>query len=123
MSLQQLSTELDTFICERCDTSTLLSLCATSRYWRKLAEPIIYEDVCFTVDEARKVKTLLVTLIKRPELAKYVRKIRIAPSSPVIKPTGPGSTSQMDQYQEHVSGPAKKVFMVIETLTATKKER
>ncbi|KAH5270152.1 hypothetical protein HBI71_064900 [Parastagonospora nodorum] len=99
MSLQQLSTELDTLICEHCDTSTLLSLCATSQYWRTLAEPILYQAVCFTVDEVREVKILLITLIERPDLAKYVRKIRIAPSWPATHPTGPSSSSQIYQDQ------------------------
>lgn len=79
MSLAKLPTEADATIIDFLDHGALHAVCLTSKYYRDLAEPRLYGDVRFTVKDALKVKMLLFTLLKRPELAKYIKRIMISP--------------------------------------------
>jgi hypothetical protein len=80
MSLAALSTELDTNIVDFCDHESLHALSQTSKYWRTLSEPHLYNNLCFAIDQLMQMKQLLLTLLKRPDLVKHIKSFRIAPS-------------------------------------------
>jgi len=99
MSLNRLSTELDANIVDYCDRAALLALSSTSRYWQALSEPHLYKHVCFTIEDADKAKTLLLTLLKRPGLAQYIRTIYVDPPS-----KGSEVTSERDEESDDDQG-------------------
>jgi hypothetical protein len=73
MSLAILSTELDERIVQLCDRNSLRALCSTFKYYYDLATPLLYKDICLTVEnpleqeshEQEQLKSLVVTLLKR----------------------------------------------------------
>lgn len=93
MSLQNLSTELDLRIVEHCNLASLLPLSSCSRYWQSLSEPRLYENICTTVDDAKKAKVLL-NLLKWPVLAQYIKIVFVD-----LIP-GPNEESERSEYQE-----------------------
>ncbi|CAA9965435.1 hypothetical protein PTMSG1_08794 [Pyrenophora teres f. maculata] len=80
MSLARLSTELDAHIVEYCDFESQLALCSVSKYWRGLAEPDLYRNLRFKVDEYEQTELLLLTLLKRQDLARYIKSFHVTPS-------------------------------------------
>jgi hypothetical protein len=94
MSINGLSTELDTNIAEYCDHGSLLALSSTSRYWQALSEPLWYEHVRLTAEHTDKVKILLLTLLDRPSLAQHIRTIYVDSSA------HPEDMSSEDEWSE-----------------------
>ena len=79
MSLFALPSELDAHIIAHCDFKSRLALCAVSIYWRTLAEPHLYPNLCFATDEHQRLRLLMLTLLKRPGLAKYIKSFQVVP--------------------------------------------
>ncbi|KAF2819984.1 hypothetical protein CC86DRAFT_412454 [Ophiobolus disseminans] len=79
MSLANLSTELDENIIKylHCDQSALSAMSRLSKYYRTLAQPVLYRDIKFTLATGTKLKQLLMTLFDQRELTKCIRSITI----------------------------------------------
>jgi hypothetical protein len=73
MSIFALSTELDENILRRLAQPELDSVSRTSKYYRTLAEPLLYEDLVFSEGQESSLACLLVTCLRRKELAKHIR--------------------------------------------------
>lgn len=88
MSLSAMSTELDTAFV-KClhatgDRKALGSMFCVSKYYRKLNENLLYRDVSFYAEEEGSIKRLLMTLLDRPELAKYILTFGLRGRNPTI---------------------------------------
>jgi hypothetical protein len=75
MSLEKLSTELDIHIVQYPDRTDVSSFSQTSKYYRSICEPILYEAVTFWSDEHNRVKRLLLTLLARSELRRLIKHV------------------------------------------------
>lgn len=80
MSLSALPTEIDDKIFGFLDQCDLYAVSLTSKYYHKIAEPIMYAHPCFRAEREVYAKSLILTLFKRPELAAYIKTIRFEPS-------------------------------------------
>lgn len=81
MSFDALSTELDTRIVALIeDQLALSSMSKVSKYYRTLAEPHLYRDFHFHEDGKRRACQLLVTLLRRPELAVHITSLTLLPT-------------------------------------------
>ncbi|KAF2833105.1 hypothetical protein CC86DRAFT_376336 [Ophiobolus disseminans] len=79
MSLDALSTELDDEIVRRLAKSELEALSRTTKYYRALSEPYLYKNPEFATNEARRIILLFQTIVRRQELAKYIRSFTVTP--------------------------------------------
>ncbi|KAF2254635.1 hypothetical protein BU26DRAFT_559306 [Trematosphaeria pertusa] len=79
MPLQALSTELDAHIIEYLhdDSLGLEAMSRVSKYYRSLAEPVLYRDVEFAEWDYVRMTRLLMTLLDRRELAQHVKAFKI----------------------------------------------
>ncbi|KAJ4373936.1 hypothetical protein N0V83_002675 [Neocucurbitaria cava] len=78
--LLKLPTELDAIIVEYVryggsSQDTLKSLCHVSKYYRQLAEPLLYQDILISNLAEHRVKRLLNALLDRKDLAKHVKRL------------------------------------------------
>lgn len=77
MSLDKLSTELDTTIAKHLDKAALSTFSKTSKYYRSVAEPYLYKDVLLRGYDECTLKRLFFTLLDRKELAQHIRNMTI----------------------------------------------
>jgi hypothetical protein len=91
MSLKSLPTELDIKIIEAlCPTNArkaLSALSRTSKYYRKLVEPMLYRDLTFQVVDNIQIKRLFLTLLVREDLPQHIRSLTLS-DSPLVNPDG-----------------------------------
>jgi hypothetical protein len=71
--MQSLSTELDEMILGYLDPLALSALSMTSKYYRRIAEPHLYKNLVFYVEDAYGVFNLLFNLVNRQELAQHIQ--------------------------------------------------
>jgi hypothetical protein len=68
MSLHDLPTELDDHVISYLDSAGVSSISRVDKYYRKLADPHLYENPNFDDDHPRRLKQLLRTLLCRKDL-------------------------------------------------------
>lgn len=124
MSLAKLSTELDNSILRLCDYDALRALCATSKYYRNLAEPYLYEKIDFTVDDAEGMRLLVLTLLKRPDLGKHIKSVVVCPLPNPGRaiPWNDVPADIKDENGENGSSEAVRDFLSLQDLENQKKE-
>jgi len=71
-AMDKLSTELDTKIATFLDTRSLSSFSKVSKYYRSVAESILYKDIVLKDYDEYTLKRLFLTLLARKELALYI---------------------------------------------------
>ena len=70
--MDKLSTELDTKIATFLDTRSLSAFSKVSKYYRSVAEPILYKDIVLKEYDEYTLKRLFLTLLARKELALHI---------------------------------------------------
>jgi hypothetical protein len=82
MSLGEISTELDVRIASHLvgDSTALAALSETSKYYHTVAEPLLYDTIKIEWDVEFRIKQLLMTLLDKPRLATYIRRVTIGPT-------------------------------------------
>jgi hypothetical protein len=82
MSLGKISTELDVRIASHLvgDSTALAALSETSKYYHTVAEPLLYDTIKIEWDVEFRIKQLLMTLLDKPQLATYIRRVTIGPT-------------------------------------------
>lgn len=73
MSMGSLSTEIDENVIKRLPQSALSSISKTSKYYRTLSEPSLYESIVLGETETTAVACFFRTLLDRKYLAKYIK--------------------------------------------------
>lgn len=76
-SLQDLPTELDAHIIGYVDHSDIERMTCVSKYYRKVAELLLYHAVYLGVDNDDLIKLLMLTLLGRPDLRPLMQSIEI----------------------------------------------
>jgi hypothetical protein len=91
MSLKSLPTELDIKIIEAlCPTNArkaLSALSRTSKYYRKLVEPMLYRDLTLRAVDNIHIKRLFLTLLVREDSPQHIRSFTLS-DSPLVNPDG-----------------------------------
>jgi hypothetical protein len=91
MSLKSLPTELDIKIvealCPTNDRKALSALSRTSKYYRKLVEPMLYRDLTLRAVDNIQIKRLFLTLLVREDLPLHIRSFTLS-DSPLVNPNG-----------------------------------
>jgi hypothetical protein len=82
MPLQALPTELDIRIVEYLATRDASRLSRTSKYYRRVAEPIFYKDVVFTNRQDDLIKRFLIILLDRDDMRLHVESLTLYDSGP-----------------------------------------
>jgi hypothetical protein len=70
MPLQALPTELDVMIIDNLNQQDLSYMSQTSKYYRRISEPLLYRGIRFGTGQHHRIKQLLVTLVSREDLRK-----------------------------------------------------
>lgn len=84
MSLAKLPTELDTLIVsfhehDTFDKGSLGASSNVSKYYRSIAEPLLYKRLKFEHGELHALRCLLITLLDRKDLAGYINSFTLMP--------------------------------------------
>jgi hypothetical protein len=77
MSLQALPTELDEQIIGHLVQTDLSTMSRVSKYHRKMAEPLLYRAIALWDDRGINIRSLLLTLLSRSDLALHVRRLLV----------------------------------------------
>lgn len=77
MSMYSLPTELNDLIVGFLDRQGLDAVSKVSKYYREIAEPILYRVICFEADRNIQARRLLLTLLSRPLLATYIKRLSV----------------------------------------------
>jgi hypothetical protein len=84
MPLKSLPTELDIKIiealCPTNDRKALSALSRTSKYYRKLVEPMLYRDLTFRAVDDIQIKRLFLTFLVREDLPQHIRSFNLSGS-------------------------------------------
>ena len=76
--MNRLSTELDENILWRLvERKDLNAMSQVSKYYRKIAEPFLYKDLVFDEDQYFRITVLFLTIVRRPDLAKYIKRVTL----------------------------------------------
>jgi hypothetical protein len=91
MYLESLPTELDIKItealCPTIDRQALGALSRTSKYYRKLVEPMLYRGLTLRAVDSIQIKRLFLTLLVREDLSQHIRSFTLF-DSPLVNPDG-----------------------------------
>lgn len=77
MSLQALPTEMDEQILGHLAPSDLSTMSKVSKYHRKIAEPLLYRTITLWDDRSINIRSLLLTLLSRRDLALHIRRLLV----------------------------------------------
>jgi hypothetical protein len=106
MSLGGLPTELDVVILDYLDRNDVSCVSRVSKYYRKLAEPLLYHDIQLHTHEHDRIKRLLITLVNRKDLCQRIRRfnVRCGPKMAVLNPL---ESADEDLYNKLMSNASK----------------
>jgi hypothetical protein len=77
MSLAKLSTELDVHIVQYLEQPDVSSFSRTSKYYRRICEPVLYEWRSLLSSHHSRIKRLLFTLLVRSDLRRLIKHFRL----------------------------------------------
>lgn len=82
MFLQSLPTELDLRILQFLDTIDISRVTRVSKYYRKIAEPLLYESVTFWQIDGDRIRFLLDTILSSTELCPLIKRFSLSQDRP-----------------------------------------
>lgn len=98
MSLKALPTEIDEQILDYLEQTDLSTLLKVSKYHRKIAEPLLYHTITLRDNRSIKIRSLLLTLLSRNDLAHHIRRLLVRLD--LRLPRGRQLTSEVDNRME-----------------------
>jgi len=99
MSLKALPTEIDEQILDYLEQTDLSTLSKVYKYHRKIAEPLLYHTIKLRDNRSIKIRSLLLTLLSRNDLAHHIRRLLVRLDS-LSLPRCRQLTSEVDNRME-----------------------
>jgi hypothetical protein len=98
MSLQALPTEMDEQILGYLAQTDLSTISKVSKYHRTIAEPLLYRTITLWDDRSINIRSLLLTLLSRSDLALHIRRLLVRMD--LRSPRSRQLTSEVDNRME-----------------------
>ncbi|KAF3004195.1 hypothetical protein E8E13_006554 [Curvularia kusanoi] len=77
MSINDIPPEIDELILSHLSRNELSAMSKVCKYYREVAEPLLYRNICLLEEDSINVRPLLLTLLSRSDLAARIRKLEI----------------------------------------------